>query len=151
MNLKLHLCLASFLGSMVLSLNAGEAPTGMAQIGEGVFRPFYLTPGDPKEVPVKAFYLDVLPVTNQDFLAFVRANPQWQRSHAKRIFIDESYLKNWAGDLELGTNVSPNAPVTFISWFAAKAYAKWKGKRLPTVAEWEYAAAASSTRPTAQG
>jgi formylglycine-generating enzyme required for sulfatase activity len=39
------------------------------------------------------------------------------------------------------------APVTNVSWFAAKAYASWKGKRLPTVAEWEYAAAASVDKP----
>jgi formylglycine-generating enzyme required for sulfatase activity len=46
--------------------------------------------------------------------------------------------------LEPGTNAPLNVPVTQISWFAAKAYAQWKGKRLPTVAEWEYAASASS-------
>jgi formylglycine-generating enzyme required for sulfatase activity len=37
--------------------------------------------------------------------------------------------------------------VTFVSWFAAKAYAQWKNKRLPAVAEWEYAASAGPTRP----
>ena len=145
-------CVAALLGSaLATSLRAGDiAPAGMARIKEGVFRPFFLAQGDPKEVAVKAFYLDVLPVTNGDFLAFVRASPQWRRSQARRLFVDDAYLKDWAGDLDLGTNAAPNAPVTFVSWFAAKAYAQWKGKRLPAVAEWEYAASASATRLDAE-
>jgi len=151
-NFSHRLCLAVLLTSLLAtSSRAGEiAPSGMARIEEGVFRPFFLAQGDLKEVAVKAFYLDVLPVTNGDFLAFVRASPQWRRSQARRLFVDDAYLKDWAGDLDLGANAAPNAPVTFVSWFAAKAYAQWKGKRLPTVAEWEYAASASSTRPNAE-
>ena len=35
-----------------------------------------------------------------------------------------------------------DAPVTTVSWYAAKAYAKSVGKRLPTVDEWEFVAIA---------
>ncbi len=128
------------------ALAAPAAPAGMMEVPAGVYRPLFRGENDRKEVPVKAFCLDIYPVTNAQFLEFVRAHVRWRRSQVKRLFADENYLKSWAGDLELGSSVASNAPVTHVSWFAAKAYAAWKGKRLPTVAEWEYAAAASPTR-----
>ena len=127
--------------------NRSPGLPGMILIPAGVYRPLFKFKTDAAAVSVKAFYLDALPVANGDFLEFVRANPRWQRSHVKHLFADELYLKDWAGDLELGGNAPANAPVTGISWFAAKAYAGWRGKRLPTTAEWEYAASASATRP----
>jgi formylglycine-generating enzyme len=125
---------------------ATNNPAGMVTVSGGVFKPMFRSITDAKEISVAPFLLDVCPVTNEEFLDFVRANPKWQRSSAKRLFADASYLKNWTGDLELGSNAPAKAPVTFVSWFAAKAYAQWKGKRLPTSAEWELTAAASATR-----
>ena len=123
------------------------APTGMALVPAGVYRALFRAATESKEVPVRAFYLDKLPVTTGEYLEFVRANPRWRRSQVKRLFAEPSYLKNWESDLEPGTNAPLSTPATYVSWFAAKAFAQWKGKRLPTLAEWEHAAGASSTRP----
>ena len=94
---------------------------------------------------VPAFDMDVLAVTNAEFLAFVREHPEWRRSQARRLFTDASYLRHWRGDLELGDNAPAASPVVYVSWFAARAYLSARGKQLPTVDEWEYVAAASET------
>lgn len=137
--------LVLLLGAVVPSLGK-TPPPGMALIPTGVYYPLFRSESAPKGVRVKSFYLDILPVTQGDFLEFVRANPRWQRSRVKKIFADEFYLKSWAGDLDPGSKASAGVPVTDVSWFAAKAYSQWKRKRLPTAAEWEYAASASSTQ-----
>lgn len=127
-----------------------STPAGMALVPAGTYEPVVRARTDAATVPVKAFYLDIAQVSNSDYLKFVQANPRWQRSNVKRLFADESYLKDWAGDLELGSNAPAGAPVVYVSWFAAKAYAQWHGKRLPSTAEWELAASASATRPDGQ-
>ena len=131
----------------ILSLALGCAvspmaqPAGMVRIPGGDFKPFVLS--GKNKIRVRAFYLDVHAVTNAEFLQFVRANPKWARSKVSRLFADESYLKQWAGDLEIGDSRILNSPVTNVSWFAANAYCQWKGRRLPTLSEWECAAAAA--------
>jgi hypothetical protein len=82
-----------------------NTPVGMVIMPAGVFKPLFRSSADFKEVAVKPFYLDVVPVTNET-APIRRANPRWQRS-GEAPFADESYLKNWAGDLGSGTNASP--------------------------------------------
>ena len=121
-------------------------PADMVLVPAGLYRPLFRADNDPAEIAVRGFLLERTPVTNGDFLGFVRANPRWRRSQAKRLFADTSYLKHWNGDLDPGTSSnSALQPVTSVSWFAAKAYAAWKGRRLPTTAEWELAASAGFT------
>src|SRR5690625_4185923 len=124
-------------------------PKDMIGIKQRTFMPFYSSTDD--SVRVEAFYMDIHPVTNAEFLEFVTANPEWRRSQVKSVFAEDGYLKHWAGDLDLGpdTEKTKDSPVTNVSWFAARAYAKWKGKRLPTLYEWELAASASKNKPIA--
>ena len=135
----------------ILSLAAATL-AAMRVVPAGSYQAFVLerpAPGKPLipvTMSVDAFHMDAMPVSNHDFLRFLRMHPKWQRSKISRIFADESYLSHWRSDLAGGASPKADAPVTFVSWFAARAYCKAQGKRLPTLNEWEFAA-----RPEAFG
>lgn len=115
-------------------------------IPAGSYRPLYRGPADLKVRHVAAFDMDVYPVTNAEFLDFVRAHPEWRRSRVSRLFADASYLHHWQGDLLPGPNAPASSPVVYVSWFAARAFLKAAGEQLPTVDQWEYVGAASETK-----
>ena len=123
-----------------------KLPPGMVFIAGGSYKPLYAK--EAKTRTAAAFFLDILPVTNGQFLAFVTAHPEWRRSKVTRLNADENYLRHWAGDLDLGPDAEKirDAPVTHVSWFAARAYCEAHGTRLPTQDEWEFAARADASR-----
>lgn len=120
--------------------------SAMVTIPAGSYQPLYGRPGE-GAVRVERFRIDRDAVTHRQFLAFVQANPEWRRSRVKGVFAERSsYLASWRGDLDAGAPAQLDAPVTGVSWFAARAYCAAQGKRLPTVAEWEYVGAADTKK-----
>ncbi|HXJ83712.1 MAG TPA: SUMF1/EgtB/PvdO family nonheme iron enzyme [Candidatus Methylomirabilis sp.] len=92
-------------------------------------------------IEVSAFFIDRLPVTRRQYAEFVRQHPEWRRSRVTPVLADAHYLEDWISDVDAGRRVPLDAPVTNVSWFAANAYCRSKGKELPAVDQWERAAA----------
>ena len=134
--------------SLLLTMTMAQSQSKMVSIKGGTYIPLYGR--DSLKVTIDDFQMDIYPVTNKEFLEFVKKKPKWQRSKIKKIFADDNYLIGWASDTILGKNQSLKAPITNVSWFVANDYCDCQGKRLATIDEWEFVAMANETMPDAR-
>jgi formylglycine-generating enzyme len=91
---------AGLAGALSLAGENPPPPDGLVIVAGGPYKPLYSSKASERKT--EAFFLGITPVTNGEFLEFVRAHPEWRRSQVKREMADENYLKHWADDLDLG-------------------------------------------------
>ena len=134
-----------------------EAKSNMVRIPGGNTRLFVSELGDLNNVDLKPYWIDKFEVTNAEYQKFVdeggyKKNIYWDKiigedgktigwEAAMELFVDKSGLSGpstWSN----GTYQSSqeNYPVIGVSWYEARAYAKWVGKTLPTIYHWYKAA-----------
>jgi len=147
-----------------------EIEGGLMKLGYGLDGPLYQSDGRPShskefafdnekpehQVFIQDFAIDRAPVTNGDYLEFIRDGgyknfhwwfsegwetvnrEQWQAPLYWEFHDGQWMIRDFNGLQSVSER--KYEPVCHVSFFEASAFAKWAGKRLPTEAEWEKAA-----------
>ena len=120
----------------------GSSQSEIEQLMAGPGQGLWFDPEIPQhEVYLDDFWIDRTEVTNAMYVAFLNAYGNWSEGGA-------SWLNTGIGDepirllggMWIVDSGYDNHPVVEVSWYGARAYCQWAGRRLPSEAEWEMAA-----------
>ncbi|MDX1485477.1 MAG: SUMF1/EgtB/PvdO family nonheme iron enzyme [Alphaproteobacteria bacterium] len=150
------ICLPLALAALVLSesgVRAQADPPEMVRIGGGTFTMGRDDgPADERpahRVTLAPFLIDRLPVTNAEFAEFLNAVGGAVDSDGRRLFDwddGDARIHKRGGAFRADPGFAHH-PVVEPSWHGARAYCRWRAKRLPTEAEWERTARGAEGRP----
>lgn len=139
-----------FLAPALLLWPVVQAAPRYVAIAPAQFRSVMPPDGRDALARVGAFEMRATPVTQGEYLTFLRAQPSWRRDAVAAVFAESGYLSHWREALDPGDTVSADQPVTRVSWFAARAFCQSEGARLPIWHEWEWVAAADEAQADAR-
>ena len=143
---EIPLALPRLIGETMKTDPAAIVPEGMVEIPAGTF--VFEASNRDQFIPypknsngdtlfMDSFYMDVFPVTNTRFAIYLKSSG-YKPGHSK------NFLKHWP-DGELPDSLE-KYPVVYITPEEAEAFCTFYGKRLPTEAEWQYAAQGTDGR-----
>jgi len=145
-------------------LSANTVPARMVSVPGGDYRLVSWSRPTDQRVRLDDYLIDKYEVSNQEYKEFVNAGGYLKREFWTHPFVKDGRTVPWdeavrtlvdrtglPGPRTWSNQSFPEGkaeyPVADVTWYEAEAYAEFRGKRLPTIFEWEKAARNGFTQP----